>query len=240
MRTTTNTFVLALVALFAMLFNFGCADISVNPTADITGPGNISGNKVKAKESFSYKVDLTSQLTLRVDGVNGSVNVYSVSGTNQVTITGEKEVSADSYSEAKASLKNVQVEIDKYSSELLVKTLQPHYSDGKSYNVNYTISIPSNLNVVVENVNGNISGKLYVPQNGTVDLSLQNGSIKLDVPQNTSADFSASLENGSIAVQNLTLHNRVETSKMLRGTLGNGDGTISLATTNGNINVSGF
>ena len=240
MRTTTNTFALALVALFALLVSFGCADISVNPTADVTGPGNIVNNKAKAIESFSYNVDLTAQLTLRVDGINGAVNVVSVSGTNQVTVSGEKEVSADTYSEAKAGLKNVQVEIDKNSSELLVRTLQPDYSDGKSYNVDYTITVPSHLNVVVKNVNGSISGKLYVPKNGTVDFSLQNGSIKLDVPQNTSADFYASLSNGSITTHNLTLHNRVETGKMLRGILGNGDGTISLRTTNGNINVFGF
>ena len=240
MRTTTNTLALALVALFALVFSFGCADIAVNPTADVTGPGNIVNTKAKAKESFSYNVDLTTQLTLRVDGINGSVNVVSVSGTNQVTISGEKEVRADTYSEAKAGLKNVQVEIDKNSNELIVKTLQPDYSDGKSYNLDYTIAVPSHLNVVVKNVNGSISAKLYVAQNGTVDLSLQNGSIKLDVPQNTSAEFYARLEIGSITTQNLMFHNRVETSRTLQGTLGNGDGTISLNTTNGNINVSGF
>jgi len=240
MRTTTNTFVLALAALFAILVNFGCADISVNPNADVTGPKNIVNTKAKAKESFSYNVDLTGQLKLKVEGINGQINVQSVSGTNQVTVSGEKEVAAETYSEAKVNLKNVQVEINKLSNDLLIKTLQPNYSDGKSYNVDYSITVPSHLNVVIENVNGSISGKLNVPQNGTVDLNLQNGSIKLDVPQNTSADFYASLENGSIAVQNLNLHNRVETSKRLQGTLGNGDGTISLSTTNGNINVYGF
>jgi hypothetical protein len=240
MKTRTNTFVLALVALFAMLLNFGCADISVNPTADVKGPGNISNNSVKARESFSYTVDLTGQHTLRVDNTNGEINVHSVSGTNQVTISGEKEAGAETYSEASANLTNVRVKIDKSSDELFVKTLQPSYSDSKSYNINYTITVPSNMNVVVKNINGSISGDLYVPKNGTVDLSLQNGSIKLDVPQSTSADLSASLENGSIAVKNLTLHNRVETSNLLQGTLGSGDGTISLSTTNGNINVLGF
>jgi hypothetical protein len=240
MRTTTNTFALVLVAIFALLISFGCADISVNPTADVTGPGNIVNTKAKANESFSYKVDLTGQLTLRIEGINGAVNVQSVSGTSQVTVSGEKEVFAETYSEAKANLKNVQVEIDKFSNKLLVKTVQPKYSDGKSYNVNYTISVPSHLNVVIENENGSITGKLSVPTNGTVDMSLTNGSIKLDVPQNSSADFSASLANGTISVQNLTLHNRVKTSKTLQGTFGNGDGTISLRTTNGNIDVLGF
>lgn len=240
MRTTTNTFVLALVALIAMLINFGCADISVNPTADVTGPNVKIDYKYQARESFAYTVDLSNQTALKVKGINGSIDVQSVSGTNQVKVSGEKVVSANTYSDAQAHLNNINIEIDEFTNELLVRTSQPQYSNGRSYDVNYTISVPAHLNVVVENVNGSVSGKLNVPQNGTVDLRLQNGNIKLDVPQNTSADFSASLTNGNIAVQNLTLHNRVETSKMLQGTLGNGDGTISLRTTNGNINVLGF
>lgn len=240
MKTTTNTFVLALVALFVMLVNFGCADISVNPTADVKGPSVNIDYKYKARESFAHIVSVSSQITLKVKGINGSVDVQSVSGTDQVKVSGEKVVSANTYSDAQAHLKDINIEIDEFTNELLVRTSQPQYSNGRSYDVNYTISVPAHLNVVVENVNGSIDGKLYVPQNGTVDLSLQNGNIRLEVPQITSADFSASLTNGSIAVQNLTLYNRVETSRMLHGTLGNGDGTISLNTTNGNIDVSGF
>jgi hypothetical protein len=239
MRTITNTFVLALVVLFVLLISFGCADISVNPTADVNVPGVIIDHKYKARESFSYIVDLSSQTNLKVDGINGSVNVQSVSGTNQVTVSGEKVVSADTYQDATTHLKYVSIVIDESTDELLVKTVQPKFSDGRSYNVNYTISVPSHLNVSVNNVNGGITGKVTVPLNGTVDMSLQNGSIELDFPQSTSADFSASLVNGHIKVQNLTLHNRVETGKTLYGTLGNGQGTISLRTTNGNIDVSG-
>lgn len=240
MRTTTNTFALALVALFVMLISFGCADVSVNPTADVKGPSVNVDYKHKALESFSYTVSLSNQTTLKVMGINGSVDVQSVSGTNQVKVSGKKVVRANTYSDAQTHLNDINIEIDEFTNEVLVRTSQPQYSNGRSYDVNYTISVPAHLNVVVENVNGRISGKLDAPQNGIVDLSLQNGNIKLDVPENTSADFSASLTNGSITVHNLTLNNRVETSKMLQGTLGNGDGNISLITTNGNINVSGF
>jgi DUF4097 and DUF4098 domain-containing protein YvlB len=240
MKTTTNTLVLAIVALFSLLVSFGCADVSVNPIADVTGPGVIVDNKYKALESFSYTVDLSNQTTLKVEGINGSVNVQSVSGINQVSISGEKIVSSDTYQDAYSHLKDIAVEIDELTNELLIKTVQPEYSDGRSYNVNYTISVPSHLNVAVENVNGRIDGKLSVLENGTVDLSLQNGSIELDIPQNTSADFSASLSNGSISFQNLTLHNRVATSKSLQGRLREGQGTITLRTTNGNIDVLGF
>jgi len=41
-------------------------------------------------------------------------------------------------------------------------------------------------------------------------------------------------------VQNIVLINRVETGKILQGTFGNGQGTISLRTTNENIDVLEF
>jgi len=219
MRTTKNTFVLTLVVLFALLLTFGCADVVVNPEVNPIDPGFINDTKFKVRESFSYNVDLTSQNTLKVDGINGSVDVQSVSGTNQVTISGEKVVGADTYQDAYSHLKNVTIEIDELTNDLLVKTLQPQFSDGRSYQVNYTITVPSHLNIAVDNVNG---------------------SIVLDIPQNTSAEFFASLVNGSISLQNLTLHNRVATSKSLQGRLGDGQGMITLRTTNGNIDVSGF
>jgi DUF4097 and DUF4098 domain-containing protein YvlB len=229
-----------LLALFALLINFGCSDVVVNPEADINGGGVIIDPTHKARESFSYKVDLANQTSFRLEGINGSVDVQSVSGINQVTISGEKEVAANTYQDAADHLRFVSIEINDFIDELFVKTLQPKASDGKSYKVNYTINVPSDLNVTVKNVNGNISGKVSMPSNGTVDMSLENGSIELDIPQSTSADFSASLVNGSISAHNLTLKNRVETKRSLQGTLGNGEGLITLRTTNGNITALGF
>ncbi len=67
-----------------------------------------------------------------------------------------------------------------------------------------------------------------------------NGNIELEIPQNTSADFSANVTNGAIQILNLTLQNEVATTRSLRGTLGNGQGTIKTNTVNGNINTTGF
>ena len=71
-------------------------------------------------------------------------------------------------------------------------------------------------------------------------MQLTNGMLELDIPQNTSAEFEATTATGTIIVSNLLLQNRVETSKSLTGTCGDGRGTISLRTTNGGIVVTGF
>jgi DUF4097 and DUF4098 domain-containing protein YvlB len=240
MRTTTNPFVLALVALFALLVSFGCSDVSVNPHTDEFDPGVNGIQDVKASEPFHYTVNLVSQHTLKVEGINGLVNVESVSGTNQVTISGKKIVGSETYSDARESLKNLSVVIDELSDKLVVKTIQPENTDGRNYNVNYTIAVPSHLNLDVKNVNGKISGEVSVPISGTVDMRLSNGGIELNIPQSTSAEFSANLVNGRISLQHIDLFSRIETSKSLQGIFGSGEGTISLSTTNGNIYVSGF
>lgn len=122
----------------------------------------------------------------------------------------------NTYQDAYSQLKNQTVEINGLTEEILIKTIQPIYSNGRSYCVNYTSKVPSQPNVVVENVNGWINGKVSVPYNGTVDKSLVTGTIQLDIPENTSSEFSANLASMSISLQHLTLYNRVPTSKSLR------------------------
>lgn len=67
------------------------------------------------------------------------------------------------------------------------------------------------------------------------------GDSNLAIPVNTSAEFSAVVNIGNISVSNLVLQNEVTTSTFRSGTLGSGQGTITLETeVLGNISVSGF
>ena len=237
MKITSKPVELAILTMLMLLMSFGCSETVLQPDDN----GNGSGiSKVKARKSFLNTVDLSTQTSFKVKGINGVVNVESVSGTNRVTISGEKIVSANTYQDANSHLNDIEIEIDESADELLVKTVHPESSNGRSYVVDYTIKVPDHLNVIVTNVNGEIKGKITLPLNGTVDMSLLNGTVTLEIPQNTSAEFSANLVNGSIAVHNLTLQNEVSTSKSVHGTLADGNGDILLKTTSGNINVLGY
>jgi len=240
MRNKSKNFVLVFVTLTVALLSLGCAEVSVNPDANVTAPGIRVDHKFKAYESFEYSADLSSQTTLSVDNINGEVEIQSVTVLNQLLIFGEKIVSSDNYQDAYSHLVDIRVEVDELTGELIVKTIQPEFSEGRSYSVNYTIKVPDQMSVYVKNVNGKISGQVSVPTNGSIDMKLQNGNIDLGLPQSTSAEFSASLLNGSISMQNLTLYNKVETSKTLRGRLGEGQGVVKLSNTNGKISVVGF
>lgn len=126
-------------------------------------------------------------------------------------------------------------------------------------NVNGTVSVDSiNNNVTAANVNGQILlddivgsataslvngqifSKITIPLNGNIQIGNVNGNVTLEIPMSTSAQFSAGLTNGNIIIDNLTLQNQISTPKSVAGTLGGGQGAISLGTVNGNISAVGF
>jgi len=240
MKTKFRSLVMLLIVIFTSIIISSCSDVIVDPDAGINSSGVITEYKYKVHEPFLYTVNLTTQTSFNIESINGSIDVQSVSGTKQVTISGEKVVSSDNYQDAANHLEFVSVQIDELLNELVVITDQPKFSEGRSYSVNYTISVPSHLSVTVNSVNGKLTGILSVPSNGNVEMTLSNGSIELNIPQSTSADFLASLVNGTISVQNLALKNRVETKRSLQGTLGNGEGFVTLKTNNGSIVAIGY
>lgn len=242
-----------------------------------SGPDdNVSNTDFVASESFSFGVEVTNHTKLRLEGINGNVTITGLSGADSVIVTGEKRVGSESVQDAEDHLQDLQVSVSDLSSEVYVKTTQPDETHGRSYVVDYNITLPQNLHVEVSNVNGsvtigsinnsvsvvNVNGQVTLneifgsvlvslvngqiqaevtlPTDGTIVMTTVNGGIGLDIPQSTSADFSASVDNGIISIYDLILTNLVSTPNSLTGTLGDGQGVISLSTVNGNISVWGF
>ena len=88
--------------------------------------------------------------------------------------------------------------------------------------------------------NGSIAGTVFLPVGQTIDLSTNNGNLELNISTSTSAKFSASVVNGQISVTDLDFTDVVNTKQRRDGVIGDGEGTIELSTTNGNIELIGF
>ena len=88
--------------------------------------------------------------------------------------------------------------------------------------------------------NGKIMASVTLLSGSRVDLGAANGDIRLRVPVATSAEVDASLVNGDISTINLTLTDEIRTATSLSGTLGGGDGLISIGVANGSIVIEGF
>ena len=88
--------------------------------------------------------------------------------------------------------------------------------------------------------NGEIEGTVTLPSGGTIEWSIGNGLIDLRIPTTTSAEFSATVGNGSISTSNLQFQNESSTATSFSGTLGSGNGEITLSAGNGTISATGF
>ncbi len=107
--------------------------------------------------------------------------------------------------------------------------------------VNGTVNaseISGNVNANV--TNGTISGKVYLPENGTCNFSLVNGNVTLLVPRTTSASVSATVTNGSVSVSNFPIAYSTNSPRVVTGTAGSGKGTIRLSSVNGLVQLVGF
>jgi hypothetical protein len=246
-----------LVALLAAsMFLMNCSgDISTSPN---NANDQVSNTDFAAEKPFSFETDVLAHSDLSVKAINGTIVITEAPNSNSVKISGKKRVESESAEDAEAHLKELEVDVQNLTGEIFVRTVQPKRSEGRNYVVDYTITLPKNMDVSVNSlnsrvtldgilgsvfvdlINGAIHSKVTLPQDGTIDMSLINGIMELEIPKQTSAELSARVVNGNIGVSNLDLQNKTETSKFLRGTCGDGRGAISLITTNGNIYVTGF
>ncbi|UCE66253.1 MAG: hypothetical protein JSU85_15645 [Candidatus Zixiibacteriota bacterium] len=263
-----------LISLFVFISVMGlCITTCDN---DTTGSGrNVNNTDFMASESFEYAVGVVDHTRFSLAAINGTVNITGVPGADSVMISGEKSVGSESMEDAEDYLQFLEVTVEDNISGVAVRTEQPANTYGRSYTVDYNITIPRdfivvatavnglifistiNNNITVQHVNGQISineifgsanvtmvngqiiGDITLPPDGMIDMLTVNGDINLIMPQNTSAEFSAIVANGYINVYNLVLHDQVSTNTSVSGTLGDGQGTISLLVTNGGINVAG-
>lgn len=88
--------------------------------------------------------------------------------------------------------------------------------------------------------NGSVDARITMPPGGTIDITTGNGEIDLAIPLSTSAQFDAETANGGVTVVGLNLQGGVVEPNRVTGTLGDGNGTISLIVANGAIYVEGF
>jgi hypothetical protein len=229
-----------------------------------------------ARETSSFDVDVVNHTRIRLEGINGSIHMAGSTGATAVHIDGERRVTADNIADLDSYLDSVQVEVSDLTDSVLVKTVQPQDPGDLTYLVNYQITFPPQLEVIITNINGTVNvestdnpvsvrntngdvvlgeisgdcmvavvngtirGDVTIPPGGAINQSTVIGNLHLDIPQNTSAELSATAVGGSVSIVNLELEDEDSTSSVATGTLGDGQGTITLRTNVGNIIITGF
>ncbi|MCI0698599.1 DUF4097 family beta strand repeat-containing protein [candidate division KSB1 bacterium] len=165
------------------------------------------------KVEVIYHLRVPNHLDAMVNNANGNVRIDSLAGHVSV------------------ELANGNIQLREFFGNMAVRL-----TNGNVTLTNFTGSMFTFISLV----NGNIDAGLTLPHQAECELRTVNGTIGLRIPQNTSAQFSAEVTNGTINTTGLVIFDSSTTPKSVRGRLANGEGKITLKTTNGSIGVTGL
>lgn len=202
-----NSFSFMMIVAFILIINIGCDEYSVGPN------DNVNSTSYIAKQSFNISVFADNNSKFRLEAINGNITITGSSSTDSIIVNGERSVGSESMEDAESHLKLLSVNMHDITSGKLIKTTQPKESNGRSYIVNYIVTVPKHFEIFVELVNGNVSINSI---DNTVTANNVNGEIVLT---NINGSTFANIVNGQIkSRQSLPLN-----------------GTIDLGSVNGNI-----
>jgi len=169
------------------------------------GSSSSKNNDFEAEEPFSFEVDVVNQIQLRLQGINGEIDITGIGGANSVIITGTKRVGSYNIHDAEEHLDELEVNVQDLVDEISVETVQPQNPGGRDYVVDYTITLPSDFEVQVANVNGlitldsinsdvavdNVNGQVtLIDIMGSASLNVVNGEIESEVSNTYLLPFS--------------------------------------------------
>ncbi len=201
---------LARWAFVGLLFVTGCDSTDTDIRID-DGP-----RKFAAREAFSFEVAVEHQSRIRLEAINGNVDIEGRSGARSVIVTGERLVESASLRDAEDHLDEIAVQIRDLGDEVFVRTVQPRNSAGRNYVVHYTITVPKDLEVDVKHFNGNIAVETI---ENRVSVENANGNVRLG------------RINGSATVR--LINGFIDSDVTMPR-----DGAITLTTSNGNIDLA--
>lgn len=169
-----------------------------------------------AGETFTEELQIANHMGIRLEAVNGDIEIEGRDGTDSITVIAQKWAESYNLIDAEVNPNEVEILITDQIDEILIQTLQPGYRQGNKYIVDYHIIIPNHLLIDVSFSNGYV-GVTEAQNRLTVDGG--NGNVFLS---DISADVVVNLSNGSI---DGTIALPVE-------------GEIRMSTDNGNIDLS--
>lgn len=184
---------------------------------------NIEGNNwpwpwagdadVYVDKTISEVVTVEDHIRIVLDTVNGEIKISGQPDAGSVIVTADLQVGSESFEDAQEGLDQLEVNVTDRSSEVFVETLHPRNTQGRQFVVDYDITVPIDLAVVVNNVNGHVSvedieNAIYVDvQNGNVVLSnifgdstvtVVNGSVDGAISLPTNGEIRLSTVNGDL------------------------------------------
>lgn len=130
----------------------------------------------QAQEAFFFEEDATGVSGFELEGVNGNIDVIAVSGTEDFVVEGFKRVRSSSLADAEEQLERLEVVVTFEGDAIVIRTDQPSDAQGRTFEVEYDLTVPERLEGDILNVNGNI---LVDSMDDDLQVTTTNGNISL-------------------------------------------------------------
>lgn len=176
--------------------------------------GPFVDTRFEASASFSYSIPAEARSRIRVDAINGSIELRSAPNVDRISITGRRIVGAETRARAQQILDDIRVDVGEFADQVTVRTVQPNNPQGRRYEVDYEIVVPESFRIDLDQTNGSID--LFGPFR-EADATNVNGTV-----------FIQDISNELVAV---VVNGNVDADVLLVG------GDVSLSTTNGNVTL---
>ncbi|MFC1660784.1 hypothetical protein ACFL3S_04845 [Gemmatimonadota bacterium] len=192
---------------------------------------------VEVYEPFFQVMDVGLQRSMSVEGINGTIHIRGVVGTDKVVIDAIRRVRSDTRRDAEEQLTHLNVFVLDHPDGFLIQTVQPEEAQHRSYEVDYLVTVPAHLAVVVFNTNGSVriegthADVGVENRNGDVVLKDVSGSAWVDLANGVVDTDILLPEGGEIlhAVGNGGVRLRVQREASAEIFAGVGNGSISVA-----------
>jgi DUF4097 and DUF4098 domain-containing protein YvlB len=220
--------------------------------AGLTGCSVSLGDEGSSIQSHQHRT-FSAVHFVRVQNVSGPITVVAANGN---TVTVDATLRAGSQS----AIERTHVEYDRHGDSLDVSTRYDKsgwFGSSRGAGVDYSISVPSETDVEVENVSGpitirgvlgnvrasQVSGPVHATLgriDGSRDVNIKavSGTISLAIARNSNATLNAQSISGGVHAFFPADEHKGVVGSSIRGRVGSGSGSIDLSTVSGGIDVT--
>jgi hypothetical protein len=243
--------------LIKIIKNFSILILLIITSCIVNPPevDEVDNTRYSVAEPICFKLSPVEYSQLKVQAINGIIEIIGIPQLDSIIIHGEKRVESESLIDAEEHLDDISISLESINEYLLVKTIQPSHSGGRNYLVHYIIEVPDTISVNAQLTNGQI---LVSNIKNSVQVANTNGGIKLNsirggvVSSHTNGrmdlsdihgNVTASVVNGSIELD-LTLPNSGRCNvSAVNGNVSmiipqNSSAILQATTVNGQISIS--
>lgn len=177
--------------------------------------------KYTKSETEEIRINTAGKRKLSLENISGNIRIVKNSDSSTLIIKALKETKVKK-KELETPFDEIKIETDTNSENISVRTVISKndgikfFSLSKNPTVNYDLYVPENIEIEIENINGDLSTKNL---NNSLKISLVNGDVEIE---NYTGTLNCEITNGSF-------YGEVDSTEGINVSIINGSITLNLS-----------